>query len=92
MKKSLNLMKDKLPKKMRRKTDDDDELFMLGMYNKYLNTDGYDVDDARQSLASIRDTANEKIQAYFPEIEGIEWLYDSQVKDYENLLKIEGTK
>ena len=77
MKKSLNLVKDKLPKKMRRKTDDDDELFMLGMYNKYLNTDGYDVDA----------TANKKTQADFPEIEGIEWLYDSQVKDYENLLK-----
>ena len=70
-------MKDKLPKKMRRKTDDDDELFMLGMYNKYLNTDGYDADA----------TANKKTQADFPEIEGIEWLYDSQVKDYENLLK-----
>ena len=77
MKKSLNLVKEKLPKKMRRKTDDDDELFMLGMYNKYLNTDGYDVDY----------TANKKIQADFPEIEGIEWLYDSQVKDYANLLK-----
>ena len=70
-------MKDKLPKKMRRKTDDDDELFMLGMYKKYLNTDGYDVDA----------TANKKTQADFPEVEGIEWLYDSQVKDYENLLK-----
>ena len=70
-------MKEKLPKKMRRKTDDDDELFMLGMYNKYLNTDGYDVDD----------TANKKIQVDFPEIERIEWLYDSQVKDYQNLLK-----
>ena len=77
MKKSLNLVKDKVPKKMRRKTDDDDELFMLGMYNKYLHTDGYDVDA----------TANKKTQADFPEIEGIEWLYDSQVKDYEKLLK-----
>ena len=77
MKKSLNLVKDKLPKKMRRKTDDHDELFMLGMYNKYLNNDGYEVDA----------TANKKIQVIFPEIEGIEWLYDSQVKDYENLLK-----
>ena len=77
MNRKLNLVKDKLPKKMRRKTDDDDELFMLGMYNKYLKTDGYDVDA----------TANKKIQAEFPEIEGIEWLYDSQVKDYANLLK-----
>ena len=50
---------------------------MLGMYNSYLKSDGYDVDA----------TANKKIQADFPEIEGIEWLYDSQVKDYENLLK-----
>ena len=77
MKKRLNLVKDKLPKTRRRKTDDDDELFMLGMYNSYLKTDGYDVDA----------TANKQIQADFPEIEGIEWLYDSQVKDYENLLK-----
>ena len=42
-----------------------------------MKTDGYEVDA----------TANKKIQASFPEIEGIEWLYDSQVKDYENLLK-----
>ena len=77
MKKRLNLVKDKLPKNRRRKTDDDDELFMLGMYNSYLKSDGYDVDA----------TANKKIQADFPEIEGIEWLYESQVKDYENLLK-----
>ena len=77
MNRRLNLVKEKLPKKMRRKTDDDDDLFMLGMYNKYLKTDGYNVDA----------TANKKIQANFPEIEGIEWLYDSQVKDYQNLLK-----
>ena len=50
---------------------------MLGMYNSYLKTDGYDVDA----------TANKQIQTDFPEIEGIEWLYESQVKDYENLLK-----
>ena len=78
MNKRLNLAKDKLPKRRRRRTDDeDDELFILGMYNNYLKTEGYDVDD----------TANKKIQADFPEIEGVEWLYDSQVKDYENLMK-----
>ena len=76
MRKHLNLTKEKLPKKMRRKTDDD-ELFLIGTYNNYLDTQGYDVDA----------TANKKIQADFPEIEGIEWLYDSQVKDHKNLLK-----
>ena len=76
MRKHLNLTKEKLPKKIKRKTDDD-ELFLIGTYNKYLNTQGYDVDA----------TANKKIQADFPEIEGIEWLYDSNVKDYKNLLK-----
>ena len=55
---------------------------MLGMYNSYLKTDGYDVDA----------TANKQIQADFPEIEGIEWLYDSQVQDYENRPKIQGIK
>ena len=74
MRKHLNLTKEKLPKKIKRKTDDD-ELFLIGTYNNYLNTQGYDVDA----------TANKKIQADFPEIEGIEWLYDSQVKDYKNL-------
>ena len=78
MNRRLNLVKDKLPKRRRRRTDDeDDELFILGMYNNYLKTEGYDVDD----------TANKKIQADFPEIEGVEWLYDSQVKNYENLMK-----
>ena len=78
MNRRLNLVKDKLPKRSRRRTDDeDDELFILGMYNNYLNTEGYDVDT----------TANKKIQADFPEIEGVEWLHDSQVKDYQSLMK-----
>ena len=82
MNRRLNLVKDKLLKTRRSKTDDDDELFMLDMYNKYLNTNSYDVDA----------TANKQIQADFPEIEGIEWLYDSQVQDYENRPKIQGIK
>ena len=60
---------------MRRKTDDD-ELFLMGTYNTCLNTQGYDVDA----------TANKKIQADFPKIEGVEWIYDRQVKDYQTLL------
>ena len=77
MNRKLNLVKEKLPKRRRRKSDDDDNLFLKGMYNDYLQTEGYEVDD----------TANKKIQVDFPEIQGVEWLFDSKVKDYKSLLE-----
>ena len=77
MNKKLNLVKEKLPKRRRKKNDDDeDNLFLKGMYSDYLETEGYEVDD----------TANKKIQVDFPEIQGVEWLFDSKVKDYKSLL------
>ena len=77
MNKKLNLVKEKLPKRRRKKNDDDDNLFLKGMYSDYLQTEGYEVDD----------TANKKIQVDFPEIKGVEWLFDSKVKDYKSLLE-----
>ena len=79
MYKHLNLYKDKLPKRKRFKVDDD--INVEGTYNPSLDTKGYDVEEA-----PIR-TANKAIQVDFPMIEGVEWLYDSKVKDYKNLLK-----
>ena len=91
MNKKLHLVKEKLPKRRRKKNDDDDNLFLKGMYDSkailginsvnpysdYLQTEGYEVDD----------TANKKIQVDFPEIKGVEWLFDSKVKDYKSLLE-----
>ena len=81
MNKKLNLVKEKLPKRRRKKNDDDDNLFLKGMYSDYLETKGYDVEE---TMINNREKGT---QVNFPEIKGIEWLYDSKVKDYKSLLE-----
>ena len=43
MNRRLNLFKDKLPKRKRRASDDDD-VYVRGMFNPFLDTTGYDVE------------------------------------------------
>ena len=78
MNRRLNLYKDKLPKRKRRLSDDDD-VYIRGMYNPFLDTKGYDVEEIT--------TAEKGVLADFPELEGLGWMFDSEVKDYETLLK-----
>ena len=47
MYKRLNLYKNKLPKRKRRVSDDD--VYIKGMYNPFLDTTGYEVEDIRES-------------------------------------------
>ena len=49
------------------------------MYNPFLDTKGYDVEAIT--------TAEKGVLADFPELEGLGWMFDSEVKDYETLLK-----
>ena len=49
------------------------------MYNPFLDTKGYDVEEIT--------TAEKGVMADFPELEGLGWMFDSEVKDYETLLK-----
>ena len=69
MKKFLNLKKERLFKRMRYKIDDD-ELILMRIYNDQLNIQNYVID------AII----NKKMQADFPGIENIKYLYDSKTK------------
>ena len=88
MNRRLNLYKDKLPKRKRRLSDDDD-VYIRGMYNPFLNTKGYDVEEIT--------TAEKGVLADFPDFEGLGWIFDSEIKDvspetrelrdYEALLK-----
>ena len=77
MNRRLNLYKEKLPKRKRRASDDD--VYIRGMYNPFLDTTGYDVEEIT--------TAEKGVLADFPELENLGWMFDSEVKDYENLLK-----
>ena len=78
MNRRLNLYKDKLPKRKRRLSDDDD-VYIRGMYNPFLDTKGYDVEEIT--------TAEKGVLADFPDFEGLGWIFDSEIKDYEALLK-----
>ena len=78
MNRRLNLYKDKLPKRKRRLSDDDD-VYIRGMYNPFLDTKGYDVEDIT--------TAEKGVLADFPDFEGLGWIFDSEIKDFESLLK-----
>ena len=78
MNRRLNLFKDKLPKRKRRLSDDDD-VYIRGMYNPFLDTKGYDVEEIT--------TAEKGVLADFPDFEGLGWIFDSEIKDYEALLK-----
>ena len=82
MYKRLNLYKDKLPKRKRRVSDDD--VYINGMYNPFLDTRGYEVEDLRESGIT---TAEKGVLADYPDFEGIGWIFDSEIKDYESLLK-----
>ena len=82
MYKRLNLYKDKLPKRKRRASDDD--VYIKGMYNPFLDTTGYEVEDIRESGIT---TADKGVLADYPDFEGIGWIFDSEIKDYESLLK-----
>ena len=81
MNRRLNLYKDKLPKRKRRLSDDDDDddVYVRGMYNPFLDTKGYDVEEIT--------TAEKGVLADFPDFEGLGWIFDSEIKDYEALLK-----
>ena len=82
MYKRLNLYKNKLPKRKRRVSDDD--VYIKGMYNPFLDTTGYEVEDIRESGIT---TADKGVLADYPDFEGIGWIFDSEIKDYESLLK-----
>ena len=78
----LNLYKEKLPKKKRRASDDD--VYIRGMFNPFLDTTGYDVEVIQEEGKT---TAEKGVLADYPDFEGIGWIFDSEVKDYESLLK-----
>ena len=93
MNRRLNLYKDKLPKRKRRASDDD--VYIRGMYNAFgligqspynpfLDTTGYDVELMQEEGKT---TAEKGVLADYPDFEGIGWIFDSEVKDYETLLK-----
>ena len=50
-----------------------------GIYNPFLDTKGYDVEEIT--------TAETGVLADFPDVEGIGWIFDSHIKDYETLFK-----
>ena len=75
--KSLNLFKDKLPKRKRHKTDDD--LLVEGMYHPFLDTRGYEVEAVQENN---RTKGEKGVTADFPELESLGWTFDSEVKDY----------
>ena len=83
MNRRLNLYKDKLPKRKRRASDDDD-VYIRGMFNPFLDTTGYDVEVIQEEGKT---TAEKGVLADYPDFEGIGWIFDSEVKDYESLLK-----
>ena len=82
MNRRLNLFKDKLPKRKRRASDDD--VYVRGMFNPFLDTTGYDVEVIKEEGKT---TAEKGVLADYPDFEGIGWIFDSEVKDYESLLK-----
>ena len=72
MNRRLNLYKDKIQKTKRRLTDDDDDVYIRGMFNPFLDTKGYDVEETT--------TAEKGVLADFPDFEGLGWIFDSEVK------------
>ena len=92
MNRRLNLFKDKLPKRKRRASDDD--VYIGGMFNPFLDTTGYDVEVIQEEGKT---TAEKGVLADYPDFEGIGWIFDSEIKDvrheprvlrdYESLLK-----
>ena len=76
MNRRLNLYKDKLPKRKRRASDDD--VYIKGMYNPFLDTTGYDVEVIQEEGKT---TAEKGVLADYPDFEGIGWIFDSEVKD-----------
>ena len=79
MNRRLNVYKDKLSKGKRRASDDDDDVYIGVMCNPFLDTTGYDVEE--------KPTSEKGVTADFPELGNLGWMFDSQVKDYESLLK-----
>ena len=78
----LHLYKEKLPKKKRRASDDD--VYIRGMFNPFLDTTGYDVEVIQEEGKT---TAEKGVLTDYPDFEGVGWIFDSEVKDYESLLK-----
>ena len=76
MNRRLNLYKDKLPKRKRRASDDD--VYIKGMYNPFLDTTGYDVEVIQEEGKT---TAEKGVLADYPDFEGIGWIFDSEFKD-----------
>ena len=54
------------------------------MYNPFLDTTGYDVEVVNEASKT---TAEKGVLADYPDFEGVGWIFDSEVKDYETLLK-----
>ena len=93
MHRRLNSYKEKTTKKKTRSSDDD--VCIRGMYNAFglightpynpfLDTTGYDV---AVIYEEGKTTAEKGVLADSPDFEGIGWIFDSEVKDYESLLK-----
>ena len=75
MNRRLNLYEDKLSKGKRRASDDDD----VYIRDMCLDTTGYHVEE--------KTTSKKGVTADFPELGNLAWIFDSQVKDYESLLR-----
>ena len=54
------------------------------MYNPFLDATGYDVEVIQEEGKT---TAEKGVLADYPDFEGIGWIFDNEVKDYEALLK-----
>ena len=54
------------------------------MFNPFLDTTGYDVEVIQEEGKT---TAEKGLLADYPDFERIGWIFDSEVKDYESLLK-----
>ena len=54
------------------------------MYHPFLDTTGYEVEDLRERGIT---TEEKEVLADFPDFEGIGWIFDSEIKDFESLLK-----
>ena len=90
MNRKLNLVKEKLPKLRRRKTnDDDDNLFLKGMYSDYLQTEGYDVETVGINTANKETQTNEYYDDPEIDYQRFPWMFnkiEAEAKDFQTLL------
>ena len=89
MNRKLNLVKEKLPKLRRRKTNDEDNLFLKGMYNDYLQTEGYDVETVGINTANKETQTNEYYDDPEIDYQRFPWMFnkiEAEAKDFQTLL------